>query len=58
MNEREGGTTTPPASLEALRKAACWGKKNIMVGAGLSGSSFRLVYLAFCLDDEVAFQNE
>ena len=52
---REPGTTTPPASLEALKKAA-WGKKNSMVGAGPSGSSFRLVYVAFHLEDELASQ--
>ena len=52
---REAGTTTPPASLEALKKAA-WGKKNSMVGAGPSGSSFRLVYVAFHLEDESASQ--
>ena len=52
---REAGTTTPPASLEALRKAV-WGKKDSMVGAGPSGSSFRLVYVAFHLEDGLASQ--
>ena len=52
---REAGTTTPPASLEALRKAT-WRKKNSMAGGGPSGSNFRLVYVAFHLDDEVASQ--
>ena len=41
--------------MEAYRKAA-WGKKNSMAGPGPSGSHFRLVYVAFHLDDEVASQ--
>ena len=49
-------TTGQPNAYSAAFRKATWRKKNSMAGGEPSGSNFRLVYVAFHPDDEVASQ--